>query len=239
VSLAIFAHSSPDVADLGIDPEAGRQTSGCELHGTIAGSGHGEQERRAGPDAEDARAIDPRPGRRWRREDVRRWSHPGDRGEGAHAIGLDPRLGPIGVIVVVVVVPAIRHDQLEQLHAGEIHAACPRGVTHTHRAARPELPPIADQHELGSPAGAALHLVCHSPDDRVVPFSKGRAAHERLEAAGIDSRLLRYDGGHGPSVRLVHEVARWIDEASQVSPRRQQKAGVRRIPREERRISAS
>lgn len=67
-----------------------------------------------------------------------------------------------------------------------------------------------DEARLAAAAGRFEVLVCHSPEDEAIAFAKGRAAHERLERAGIESRFLRYDGGHALTASLLQRIARWI-----------------------------
>jgi phospholipase/carboxylesterase len=62
---------------------------------------------------------------------------------------------------------------------------------------------------------AAKHgrfLVCHSPEDRVVPFSSCETAEEFLKRHGIEHRILRYEGGHTVPKALLEQVTSWIAE---------------------------
>jgi predicted esterase len=72
----------------------------------------------------------------------------------------------------------------------------------------------ADEARLAAAAGRLEALVCHSPQDEAIAYAKGRAAHERLERAGIESRFLRYDGGHALTADLLRRVAEWVSKAA-------------------------
>ena len=69
-----------------------------------------------------------------------------------------------------------------------------------------------DEERLAAAAGRIEALVCHSPDDEAIAFDRGRAAHDRLARAGIESRFVRYDGGHSIPGPLIERIARWITE---------------------------
>jgi phospholipase/carboxylesterase len=71
-----------------------------------------------------------------------------------------------------------------------------------------------DEERLAAAAGRIEALVCHSPDDEAIAFDRGKAAHERLTRAGIESRFVRYDGGHALTAALLRRIARWIDETA-------------------------
>ncbi len=63
-------------------------------------------------------------------------------------------------------------------------------------------------------------LVCHSPDDPKVPFAVGREAYETLRAAGVETRLVQYKGGHGLTKGLIRAIARWLDGVFENQPSR-------------------
>jgi phospholipase/carboxylesterase len=58
----------------------------------------------------------------------------------------------------------------------------------------------------------ANFLVCHSPDDRVVPFREAERALTFLTASEITHRLIRYEGGHTLPKDLMEEVVAWVKE---------------------------
>jgi len=63
---------------------------------------------------------------------------------------------------------------------------------------------------LSGAAGKLKVLVCHSREDNAIEFEAAKAAHDTLEAAGIDSKLVPYAGGHRITGELVGIIARWI-----------------------------
>lgn len=69
----------------------------------------------------------------------------------------------------------------------------------------------ASEARLKRVAGRLEVLVCHSREDRAMSYEAAESSHERLRAAGIDSRLLRYEGGHSLTVPLIKKVAEWIE----------------------------
>jgi phospholipase/carboxylesterase len=69
----------------------------------------------------------------------------------------------------------------------------------------------ADGERLERAAGLLSFLVCHSPDDDAIDLSHAEEAHGTLRAAGIESRLHRYGGGHGLTVDLIRSIASWIE----------------------------
>ena len=72
----------------------------------------------------------------------------------------------------------------------------------------------AGEERLAAAVGRFQALVCHSPEDEAIAFARGRAAYERLERAGIESRFLRYDGGHALTASLLQRIARWIESTA-------------------------
>ena len=76
----------------------------------------------------------------------------------------------------------------------------------------------ASAERLERAAGRLRVLVCHSPEDRAVDIAEGRSAQRRLRQGGVDSRLVRYSGGHGFSVELLREIAGWIGEVANGRP---------------------
>lgn len=71
---------------------------------------------------------------------------------------------------------------------------------------------------LKTAAGRLRVLVCHSPDDPVAPFARAEEAHGKLKAAGIETRLHRYAGGHALTGPLVREIAAWIERRAPQRP---------------------
>jgi len=70
-------------------------------------------------------------------------------------------------------------------------------------------------------AGRLQVLICHSRDDKAMKFEAAEAAHEVLKAAGIQSKLVPYVGGHGITRELVSVIARWIADPDRLDkPRR-------------------
>ena len=67
---ALGVERAGDVSGGGIHFQSLGQAVDGELHGPLAGGGNGVEQRRARPDAEDRRAVDPRLVRRRRREDL-------------------------------------------------------------------------------------------------------------------------------------------------------------------------
>jgi len=62
---------------------------------------------------------------------------------------------------------------------------------------------------------AARHgqfLVCHSPEDRVVPFSSCETAAKLLRDHDVPHRVLRYEGGHSMPKGLVKRIVAWIEK---------------------------
>ncbi len=70
---------------------------------------------------------------------------------------------------------------------------------------------IVSTEALSRAKGRIRALVCHSPQDEAVPIGEGKAASKRLRAAAIDSRFVRYEGGHVLSAELLATVVRWIE----------------------------
>jgi phospholipase/carboxylesterase len=52
-------------------------------------------------------------------------------------------------------------------------------------------------------------LLCHSPDDQVIPLDGARQAAEFLGSKGVEAKLLAYDGGHQITAELLRRIARW------------------------------
>lgn len=73
---------------------------------------------------------------------------------------------------------------------------------------------------LAGAAGRLQALICHSRDDQAAEFDLAKTAHKTLEAAGIQSKLVPYVGGHGLTADLIRTIARWIGH-----PDRVEKAG--------------
>jgi phospholipase/carboxylesterase len=63
---------------------------------------------------------------------------------------------------------------------------------------------------LSAASGKLQVLICHSREDEAVAFEEARAAHEILKAAGVQSKLVPYAGGHGITTELVKTIARWV-----------------------------
>jgi phospholipase/carboxylesterase len=53
-------------------------------------------------------------------------------------------------------------------------------------------------------------LVCHSPEDRMVPFDSAEEAKIFLAESGISHRLLSYPGGHSLPEDLLEQIVRWM-----------------------------
>jgi len=98
------------------------------------------------------------------------------------------------------------------------------GMTLSVGLARPDLfrglIPIGGWAQPGEHSEAALLavaeeatrvLICHSPEDRVVPFEGAEKAAELLTNAGIRNRLVEYDGGHTVSKAVLSEIVTWIE----------------------------
>lgn len=60
-------------------------------------------------------------------------------------------------------------------------------------------------------AKATRFLVCHSPEDRMVPFESAEGAVREFERFDIPYRLIRYEGGHSLPKGLMEQVAAWIE----------------------------
>jgi phospholipase/carboxylesterase len=75
----------------------------------------------------------------------------------------------------------------------------------------------ASPETIAAAAGEIRALVCHSPMDEAVAIDEGKAAARRLHEAGVDTRFVRYDGGHQLTAGLLATVARWI-EGSPLEP---------------------
>lgn len=70
-------------------------------------------------------------------------------------------------------------------------------------------------------AGKLQVLICHSPDDKAMEYEAAEAALETLKAAGVQSKLVPYAGGHGITRELVKTIARWIANPDRLKkPRR-------------------
>jgi phospholipase/carboxylesterase len=55
-------------------------------------------------------------------------------------------------------------------------------------------------------------LVCHSPEDRVVTFSRCETAEKLLREHEIPHRVLRYEGGHSMPRELLERIVAWIEK---------------------------
>lgn len=88
-------------------------------------------------------------------------------------------------------------------HPDRFHGLAVVGARLPERAATAEA--------LKAAAGRLRVLVCHSPEDQAVPFARAEAAHRALKAAGVETRLHRYAGGHGLTGPLVREIAAWVE----------------------------
>jgi phospholipase/carboxylesterase len=66
--------------------------------------------------------------------------------------------------------------------------------------------------ELKAAARLTRVLVCHSPEDRMVPFDSAENAVKILREAGVEYRLERYEGGHSLPKSILSEVIGWIGE---------------------------
>ncbi len=63
---------------------------------------------------------------------------------------------------------------------------------------------------VGRAAKEGLFLVCHSPEDRVVPVKAAEKAVEFLAEGHIPFRFLRYEGGHSLPVELLNRILVWM-----------------------------
>lgn len=72
----------------------------------------------------------------------------------------------------------------------------------------------ATAERLARAAGRLKVLVCHSPEDPAVDIEEGRSASRRLGDAGVETRLVRYAGGHGFTADLVRRIVGWIGETA-------------------------
>jgi phospholipase/carboxylesterase len=64
---------------------------------------------------------------------------------------------------------------------------------------------------LSQAAGKLQVLICHSREDQMMAFEAAKSAHAMLKKAGIRSKLVAYEGGHGITSELVKIIARWIE----------------------------
>jgi len=71
------------------------------------------------------------------------------------------------------------------------------------------------EHSEASLTAAAKHtrfLVCHSPEDRVVPFGNAGKTVKFLSDAGISNDLVEYAGGHTLPKDVLEKVVAWIEK---------------------------
>lgn len=68
----------------------------------------------------------------------------------------------------------------------------------------------ATPEKLANASGKLNVLICHSRQDERVSFEHAKKAHKTLSAAGIESRLSAYTGGHGMTEPLARAIDRWI-----------------------------
>jgi phospholipase/carboxylesterase len=68
----------------------------------------------------------------------------------------------------------------------------------------------ASEEALSGAAGKLRVLICHSREDNAIKFEAAKAAHDTLEEAGIDNKLVPYSGGHRITGELLLTIARWI-----------------------------
>lgn len=61
-------------------------------------------------------------------------------------------------------------------------------------------------------ARTGLFLVCHSPEDRMVPFEAAEGAVHFLAEEDIPHRFLQYEGGHSLPRALMEEVQAWMED---------------------------
>lgn len=62
-----------------------------------------------------------------------------------------------------------------------------------------------------SPEGRRLPLFLgHGTEDEMVPFSLGKALHQRLAEAGVGVEWHEYPIGHSVSLPEIHDISRWI-----------------------------
>jgi phospholipase/carboxylesterase len=64
--------------------------------------------------------------------------------------------------------------------------------------------------ELEGAAKRGRFLICHSPEDQVVPFDTSRRAASFLAEHDIPFRLVRYQGGHTLPKDLMESIAAWM-----------------------------
>ncbi|MHC4225332.1 MAG: TPR end-of-group domain-containing protein [Planctomycetota bacterium] len=66
--------------------------------------------------------------------------------------------------------------------------------------------------EVARAVGHGRFLVCHSPDDKVVPFKFASEAVKFLGEKGIAHRLIRYPGGHSLPKDLLTKIVTWMKD---------------------------
>jgi phospholipase/carboxylesterase len=72
--------------------------------------------------------------------------------------------------------------------------------------------------ELHRASREALVLLCHSPEDRVVPFSACESGAAFLEAHEVPYAVRAYPGGHRLPRELLQSILTWIEEPGPVAP---------------------
>lgn len=65
---------------------------------------------------------------------------------------------------------------------------------------------------LQAAAGKLPVMICHSREDDAISFDHATKALERLRAAGVESKVVAYPGGHSLTVELVQHIAAWIQD---------------------------
>ena len=63
---------------------------------------------------------------------------------------------------------------------------------------------------LTASAGRLEVMICHSPGDQAIGIDHAEAAAGTLKEAGVQSKIFRYEGGHGLTAELVKTIGRWI-----------------------------
>ncbi len=63
---------------------------------------------------------------------------------------------------------------------------------------------------LAEAAGRLEVRICHSRGDRAISYDHAKAASKTLGRAGIQNKIIPYEGGHGFTPELAQTIGRWI-----------------------------
>jgi phospholipase/carboxylesterase len=141
--------------------------------------------------------------------------------EGQDAVGL--RAHAMNVEFVLDVLAAVKRNYLvDERKVFLMGFSQGGGMTFSVGLTRPDLfrglVPIGGwaqpgEHGEANLASAAKHtrfLICHSPEDRVVPFDGAQRAAKLLAGAEVPHELVEYAGGHTLPKELLERIAAWI-----------------------------